>query len=106
MNDAISNPEEDLKHAYALLAHMSPEQLLLATHAMEDMLEGAVYVSWNSPVEDELIDSEEKEAAAQGRQDLAKGRTSTFEEILTDHGLTADEHGMITISPEAERTAA
>jgi hypothetical protein len=37
--DAVPNPEEDLKHAHMLLAQMSPEELLTATYALEEIIE-------------------------------------------------------------------
>ncbi len=38
---AVPNPEEDLKHAHMLLAQMSPEDLLKATYALEEIIEAS-----------------------------------------------------------------
>ena len=111
--DQIPNPDEDLKHAHAMLATMSPQELLVATHALEDILEGAVYVTnLHSHEEDELIDDDELRAAEQGRKDLTEGRTCTLDELLEIHGLTMDDLAPSRDSTElvparkAERTAA
>jgi len=37
--EAAPNPKEDLEHAHALLAKMSPEELLKATYALEEIVE-------------------------------------------------------------------
>jgi len=37
--EAVPNPKEDLEHAHALLAKMSPEELLKATYALEEIVE-------------------------------------------------------------------
>jgi hypothetical protein len=78
---AIPHPEKDLQHAYDMLAHMNPHELLCATYAMEDILEGAVYVTHDMPVEDEEISAEEVDSAVRGRADLAAGRVRTLEEL-------------------------
>ena len=97
MEDQVPNPAEDLKHAHALLARMSPEDLLTATYALEDILDGAIYVTnLAGNEEDEVIDEDERRAAEQGRKDLAEGRTCTLEELLENLGLT-----MANLAPEA-----
>jgi hypothetical protein len=85
--DAVPNPVEDLKHAQAMLARMDPHELLCATYAMEDILDGAVYVTHDMPVEDEDISAEEAESAARGRADLAAGRFCTLEEMAQELGI-------------------
>ena len=98
MEDQVPNPAEDLKHAHALLARMSPEDLLTATYALEDILDGAIYVTnLAGNEEDETIDEEERRAAEQGRKDLAEGRICTLEELLEIHGLT-----MANLAPDAD----
>jgi hypothetical protein len=98
MDDQVPNPKEDLEHAHAMLARMSPEDLLTATYALEDILDGAVYVTnLAGNEEDETIDESERRAAEQGRKDLAEGRTCTLEELLEICGLT-----MANLAPEAE----
>ncbi len=84
------NPEEDLKHAHAMLARMDSHELLCATYAMEDILDGAVYVTHDMPTEDEEISAEEAESAARGRADLAAGRFCTLEELAHELGLPLD----------------
>jgi hypothetical protein len=98
--DAVPNPKEDLEHAHAMLARMTPEELLAATYAMEDILDGAVYVTdLHGHEEDESIDEEERKAAEQGRKDLAEGRTCTLEQLLEVCGLTVDD-----LAPETSST--
>jgi len=117
MGEVAATPDlkEDLKHAHAMLARMSPEELLVATYAMEDILEGAVYVSdLQRYEEDEVIDEHERLAAARGRKDLAEGRTGSLEDLLDICGLTMDDLGRepntsqrtAAASPEALRSAA
>ncbi|MES2392004.1 MAG: hypothetical protein V4555_10210 [Acidobacteriota bacterium] len=96
--DAKPNPEEDMKHAHAMLARMSPEELLTATYALEDILDGAVYVTnLFGNEDDEIIDDDERRAAEQGRKDLSEGRTCSLEELLEVHGLA-----MSDLAPEAQ----
>ena len=71
--DAVPNPEEDLKHAHMLLAQMSPEELLKATYALEEIIE-------QSPWFVERLNREAEEAK--------NGPRYTMEEVLADHGLT------------------
>jgi hypothetical protein len=113
--DAVPNPDEDLKHAHAMLARMSPEELLVATYAMEDILDGAVYVTnLHGNEEDEIIDDDEHRAAEQGRKDIAEGRTGTLEDLLKICGLTMDDlapeprtsESSPTVTSEVARTAA
>ena len=101
MDDALRNPVEDLKHAHAMLARMSPEELLTATYALEDILDGAVYVTnLAGNEEDELVDEDELRAAEQGRKDLAEGRTCSLEELLEIHGLSMDD-----LAPETQNSS-
>ena len=107
----VRKPADDLKHAHAMLARMSPEELLTATYALEDILDGAVYVTnLHGGEEDEVIDDEERQAAERGRKDLAEGRTGTLEELLEICGLTVDDlaraQPSVSAAPEAARTAA
>jgi hypothetical protein len=89
MDDTVPNPMEDMKHAHALLARMSSEDLLTATYALEEILDGAIYgTNLSGNEEDETIDEDERRAAEQGRNDLAEGRTCILEELLEIHGLT------------------
>ena len=68
---------------------MSSEELLAATYALEDILDGAAYVTnLGGNEEDESIDEDERRAAEQGRKDLAEGRTCSLEELLEINGLT------------------
>jgi hypothetical protein len=87
---AVPNPQEDLKHAHSMLARMDPDELLRATYAMEDILDGAVYVTHDMPLEDEDISLEEEESAARGRADLAAGRFCTLDDLANELGITLD----------------
>jgi molybdopterin synthase sulfur carrier subunit len=76
MTDAVPNPKEDLEHAHALLARMSPEQLLQATYAIEEIVEA-------SPEFQEKLRKSIAQAEA--------GPWYTMEEVLADNGLTMQE---------------
>ena len=83
--DAVPNPEEDLKHAHMLLAQMSPEELLRATYALEEIIEQS---SWF------LARLEE----------AAKGPSVSMDDVLAEYGLTMDdlEHGVSTSQKHGE----
>ena len=89
--NAAPNPEEDLKYAHTMLARMAPDELLCATYAMEDILDGAVYVTDDMPRENEEISPEEAASAARGRDDLAAGRFCTVEQLTQELGFTLDQ---------------
>jgi hypothetical protein len=88
--DTTPNPTEDLKHAHKLLEGMTPEELRRATYALEDIIEGAIYVTHDSAIEDEEIDAAEQTAVEQGRRDVQAGRLSSLENTLEALGLPVD----------------
>ena len=96
--EVVPNPDEDLKHAHAMLARMNPQELLRATYAMEDILDGAVYVTHDMPVEDETISAEEDASAARGRADFAAGRFCALEQLAQELNveLKAPQHTPLT----------
>jgi len=89
--DQVPNPEEDLKHAHALLALMSPEELLKATHALEDIVEA-------SPWFQEKM-----------RQQIAEAEQSgwvTTGELLADLGFNKEDFPRLVGSSEKRNEAA
>jgi len=74
--DTVPNPKEDLAHAHAMLARMSPEELLRATYALEEIIE-------DSPWFREKLQKSAEQADA--------GSWTPMEEVLTDHGLTVKD---------------
>lgn len=79
--DAVPNPEEDLKHAHMLLAQMTPEELLRATYALEDIIE-------ESPRFLEKMRKLDEEAA--------RGPRYTVEEVIEELGFNkADFPGLV-----------
>ena len=72
MDDVVASPKEDLEHAHALLALMSPEELLKATHALEEIVE-------DSPRFRSKLDA------------AAKGPMVPMEEVLAEYGLSMDD---------------
>jgi hypothetical protein len=72
MEDQVPNPAEDLKHAHALLALMSPEELLKATYALEEIID-------DSPRFHAKLD------------EAANGPMSSMEEVLGNFGLTVED---------------
>jgi hypothetical protein len=70
----VPNPEEDLRHARALLARMSPEELIKATDALEEIVE-------QSPWFRARLDEAEK------------GPFVSMDDVLADFGIAIDESG-------------
>jgi hypothetical protein len=70
--DAVPNPEEDLKHAHMLLEQMSPEELLKATYALEEIIEASPWFI---------------EKMRKLNEEAAKGPWCTMEDILSDLGF-------------------
>jgi hypothetical protein len=89
--DAVPNPEEDLKHAHMLLEQMSPEELLKATYALEEIIEA-------SPWFIEKMKKLNQEAMASG--------TITAEQLLDDLGFKREEFpGLLGIPDTMTRAA-
>ena len=87
MEDQVPNPKEDLEHAHALLALMSPEELLKATYALEEIIE-------DSPRFHAKLDK------------AAEGPAASMEEVLADFGLTmGDLHKDSGASPQQGEAA-
>ena len=70
--EAVPNPKEDLEHAHALLAKMSPEELLKATYALEEIVEQSPWF---------------QEKMRKLNEEAAKGPWHTTEEVLEDHAF-------------------
>ena len=88
MTQSTAVSAEDLEHAHRLVDRLDSAQMYKALCvARKHHRRRAVYVTSISN-EDETIDAEENEAAAQGRKDLAEGRTSSMDEVLGDMGLS------------------
>jgi hypothetical protein len=89
--DAVPNPEEDLKHAHALLARMSPEELFHASYVLEEIIE-------SSPRFQEKM-----------RKDIAEAESSgwvTTEKLLSDLGLEKEDFPALLPSPDTRNEAA
>jgi hypothetical protein len=69
MDNAVHKLQEDLEHAHALLALMSPDELLKATHALEEIVE-------DSPRFRSKLDA------------AANGPMVPMEEVLAEYGLS------------------
>jgi hypothetical protein len=69
MDEQVPNPKEDLEHAHALLTLMSPEELLKATYALEEIVE-------DSPRLNAKLDK------------AAEGPWSTMEEVMAELGVS------------------
>ena len=91
MDDAMRNPNGDLEHAYMLLAHMSPDELLKATYALEEIVE-------QSPWFQEKMRKEIAEAEASG--------LVTTEQLLVDLGFKSEHFPGLAGSPDARDEAA
>jgi len=89
--DAVPNPEEDLKHAHMLLAQMSPEELLKATYALEEIIEA-------SPWFLEKMNKLNQEALASG--------TVTADQLLDELGLNKEDFPGLVGSPDTHTQAA
>jgi hypothetical protein len=87
----VPNPEEDLKHAHMLLAQMSPEELLRATYALEEIVE-------QSPWFIEKMNKLNKEAEASG--------CVTTEELLDELGFKREEFSGLLGTPATRTQAA
>jgi hypothetical protein len=69
MDGSTPNPKEDIEHAHALLALMSPDELLKATYALEEIVE-------ESPRFRAKLDA------------AANGPMVPMEEVLAEYGLS------------------
>jgi len=89
--DAVPNPEEDLKHAHMLLEQMSPEDLLKATYALEEIIE-------QSPRFIEKMRKLDEEAD--------KGPWYTMEEVLDELGFDKKDFPGLVPQPKSQDEAA
>jgi hypothetical protein len=89
--DAIPNPEEDLKHAHMLLEQMSPEELLKATYALEEIIEA-------SPWFIEKMNKLNQEAMASG--------SITSEELIDELGFKRQDFPELLETARARPQAA
>jgi hypothetical protein len=89
--EAVPNPEEDLKHAHMLLSLMSPEELLKATCALEDIVEGSPRF---------------REKMRQLNEEAAKGPWHTMEEVLDELGFDKKDFPGLVPQSESKNEAA
>jgi hypothetical protein len=89
--DQAPHPEEDLKHAHMLLSLMSPEELLKATYALEDIVE-------DSPRFREKMRKQVAEAEASG--------WVTTEQLLDHLGFEEEDFPGLVGTPDARNEAA
>jgi hypothetical protein len=91
MDDIMRNAQEDLEHAHMLLARMSPEELLKATYALEEIIE-------QSPWFQEKIRKNIAEAEASG--------WVTTEQLLDSLGFDKEDFPGLMGSSDARSEAA
>jgi len=89
--DAVPNPAEDLKHAHMLLEQMSPEELLKATYALEEIIEGSPWFI---------------EKMRKLNEKAAKGPWHTMEEVLDELGFDKKDFPGLVPEPEHQDEAA
>jgi len=89
--DQVPNPEEDLKHAHMLLSLMSPEELLKATYALEEIVD-------QSPWFQERMRKQIAEAEASG--------WVTTEQLLDDLGFNKEDFPGLLGTQDARNEAA
>jgi hypothetical protein len=83
--DQVPSPTEDLKHAHALLALMSPEELLKATHALEDIVEEAPWF---------------REKMRKLYEEAKNGPRYTMEEVLVELGFDPKDYPDLAGTPD------
>ncbi len=85
--EAVPNPEQDLKHAHALLARMSPDELLKATYALEEIVERSPW--FRARIEE-----------------AGQGPFVSMDDVLADCGLTMDDLEKSTTASQKHGEAA
>jgi hypothetical protein len=89
--DAVPNPVEDLKHAHMLLEQMSPEELLKATYALEEIIEESPWFV---------------EKMRKLNEQAAKGPWYTAEQVIDELGFDKKDFPGLVPEPEHQDEAA